>query len=468
MGRNKPYSWLGLVSFMILGVGCTVWFQSGLHLSIQWAMPTRRSVKIQENYTNGAEQSHLEFSSRGACCYLHEDKAASLCATTLQQLTNAVHDMVRCKSATIEVDASGLVSVLNQQMKHPDIHGWQHVLTALFDAEMQQVVATARHALEIVQPKCSGIEIVVSEGQFIKPISQSTENCISSIKQEVLAYCHDTHGPAACSATLARGLDTPCLVANRSAGAPAFNPVRLVVMTTYLTSAKDPQRQLQRTADRFWYMREWYLSIKKHGLPAIICHDGLSEKFQNSLRSFASQLEFRSIISLRGRSTNDARFYQYLELVPHINAQFVLFTDISDVVVQRDPYHFMAHYDEDALFIGRDNEVFTSMEHMPWMYDRWLLCFGNATEMQGQEQILQFPWVFNAGVIGGSKRTVIEFLQHTTRVLNQANPKENCNMPAVNYVVHKYFLSRVVSGYPWTSRFMMREASPKGVYIIHK
>jgi hypothetical protein len=78
-------------------------------------------------------------------------------------------------------------------------------------------------------------------------------------------------------------------------------------------------------------------------------------------------------------------------------------------------------------------------------------------------------------------------------------PQKNCNMAATNYVVHKFFLHRIATGFPLTrrvplacstpphlpragglnvrplvvyflhcSRFLMRQGAPRGVYIVHK
>lgn len=59
-------------------------------------------------------------------------------------------------------------------------------------------------------------------------------------------------------------------------------------------------------------------------------------------------------------------------------------------------------------------------------------------------------------------------LTRITEYLDAAPSELNCNMPAVNYAVHKYLFQQVFTGFPLTSRFLRRQASPRGVYIVHK
>ena len=109
------------------------------------------------------------------------------------------------------------------------------------------------------------------------------------------------------------------------------------------------------------------------------------------------------------------------------------------------------------------------MNAMGWIKNKLVGCFGDDfTHKVGIGEVMGLRTVYNAGVIGGSRGLLLEFLNHVTNVLDKTPSSLNCNMPVVNLVVHKYFDNRLFTGFPFTSRFYKRQKSPRGVYIIHK
>ncbi len=243
---------------------------------------------------------------------------------------------------------------------------------------------------------------------------------------------------------------------------------RNVVLTSYFTSEVDAQRGTHKQPNRFSYISDWYKSVVRLDMSAVIFHDGLGPEFQHKLTQNHPGVSFEYVPSLKGRSTNDARFYSYLKyLEHHSDIRHVLLTDVSDVEFQMDPFKLM-HLLGEWLYIGTDIDIFPSMETMPWMHERLTNCFSDYSVERGLHTLTQMNTVYNAGVIGGSRDLMLTVLTRVVAYLNTTPPHLNCNMPAVNIAVHKHFFERVFTGYPLTSRFLRRQVSPQGVFILHK
>lgn len=236
-----------------------------------------------------------------------------------------------------------------------------------------------------------------------------------------------------------------------------------VVFSSYFTSEKDPQRNARRSSNRYAYVQVWYDSIVRLGLNAVVFHDGLNDDFVKALQT--DKIAFKHV-TLNKRSTNDARFYAYANYLrdhPEIGRVFV--TDISDVAIQRNPFEIMDVLG-DLVYVGTDVNMFPSMESMEWLVRRASQCFPNSTN--DMSLIVSLPSVYNAGVIGASRGTMLEFLLKVTQILNVTPHQVNCNMVAVNKALHLYFDMRIFTGFPLNSLFYAHQNAPKGVYFVHK
>ena len=247
------------------------------------------------------------------------------------------------------------------------------------------------------------------------------------------------------------------------------NKERNVVFTSYFTSTEDSQRHRRIKPDKFEYMKEWTLSLRNLRMEAVVFHDELDSRFQHRISQFYSNITFEYVPSLQHRSTNDARFYAYLKyLKHHPEIDRVLLTDISDVRFQFNPFELMSLLGN-WLYIGTDIDIFPTMKTMQWIHERLRGCFGNYSIDEGDlKDLMELDTVYNAGTIGGSREMLLAALSRIVEYLNLTPTQLNCNMPAVNFAIHKHFYDTVFTGYPLSSRFLRRQASPKGVYIIHK
>ena len=243
-----------------------------------------------------------------------------------------------------------------------------------------------------------------------------------------------------------------------------------MIFTSYFTTSKDYQRKRFKSPDNFRYMQNFYFSLIEKQMKAVIFHDGLDQGFQHRVHSFYPNVSFVKIESLHGRTTNDARFYAYYQyLMEHSDIANVLMTDMSDVVFQRDPFELISVLG-DFLYIGADIDIFPSMASMPWINSRLESCFGSFSMSKEGElhELMKMETVYNAGTIGGSRKMALSALATILNFLDASPPQLNCNMPALNYGMHKHFFEVIFTGFPLNSRFFKWQSSPKGVYILHK
>ena len=242
-----------------------------------------------------------------------------------------------------------------------------------------------------------------------------------------------------------------------------------VILTSYFTSREDFQRKKSMSPNRLHYMFHWLLSVRDLGLQAVIFHDQLDPAFCQRVMEYYPGVSFRHVPSLLNRTTNDARFYlylQYLHGTPDVGR--VLLTDISDVRFQKNPFDLMQLLG-DWLYIGTDIDIYPNMKSQRWISERLEGCFGSHTLHKGPlTHLMSLDTVYNAGVIGGSRHIMLALLEKIVQYLDVTPPTLNCNMPAVNYVIHRYFFQQVFTGFPLTSRFLSYQSSPKGVFIVHK
>ena len=242
-----------------------------------------------------------------------------------------------------------------------------------------------------------------------------------------------------------------------------------VILTSYFTSREDFQRNKSVSPNRARYLFNWLVSVRDLGLTAVVFHDQLDPGFCQRIMEYHPGVSFRRVATPLNHTTNDARFYSYLEyLHTRLDVGRVLMTDISDVRFQRNPFELMQLLG-DWFYIGTDIDIFPNMASQRWISERLEGCFGNHTLLRGPlKPLMHKDTVYNAGVIGGTRPVILAFLETLVQYLNSAPPNLNCNMPAVNFVVHKHFYQQVFTGFPLTSRFLSFQSSPKAIYIVHK
>ena len=252
---------------------------------------------------------------------------------------------------------------------------------------------------------------------------------------------------------------------------PAYPDSRDALLTSYFTSKRDPQRAVSRpNTDNLQYVERWHDTAVRLGLYGVIFHDGLSRRFRDSTNSTLMDYE---LVTLGHRSTNDERYFHYLDYVErHPEIRYALLTDVSDVTFSRNPFQLMREVDARhaaRLYVGEDDLRWPIVGESDWLMSILRRCYGRDVDVDpGDLKSMSRHSVFlNAGVIGGSRAILLRFLRQLTAVMRTASGGINCNMASVNYVAHKYFSDELFVGFPLTSQFKTYDKLYDG-YIVHK
>jgi hypothetical protein len=263
---------------------------------------------------------------------------------------------------------------------------------------------------------------------------------------------------------------------------PKIKTRRNIAIACGFNYKKDPQRRkvTQMSGD---YMHLWYTSIHKQpNMKGILLGNMYDEAFR--MEYATEQVEFvyvdpESHPSFVGDpksalySINDQVYFVvdwYLKNGRNVqeNVEYVVVTDLSDVEFLNDPFPFMAAIDgvmqHPQLYVGEEFGV--TENQLQWLGNTFWACF--------QEKNKHGFMVYNSGIVGGTFKTLSEFISKMIvqfKSLPDKNKPKNCNMAIFGKVIFDDYQSNVMSGYPLHSKFRepVRGKKTDGMaYIKHK
>ncbi len=203
-----------------------------------------------------------------------------------------------------------------------------------------------------------------------------------------------------------------------------------VILSTYLTSRRDPQGTNAVARDRWDLVAPWAEGINRCGLRGVILHDGLSRGFIERLESLGIECVSCDPIPATTHA-NNWRFRLAAEWVGshHVTAAFL--TDLFDISVKADPFALLdQHHD---LWIG--HEPWTIGPDTPagrWMLSRLRGTYGDDAGLLGRT-------ILNAGITGGHRAPVLTLWWSLWNHLKRRGPDEvrASDMAALNWYVER-------------------------------
>ena len=212
------------------------------------------------------------------------------------------------------------------------------------------------------------------------------------------------------------------------------------LFTSYFNSKGDPQRKTKIVGkDNFDYIKEWYQSIDKLKLNAIVFHDNLSESF---VKEYTTDRIIFIKCELGPYSLNDERFIIYLIYILEYgsNLESVFFTDGNDLIVKKIPFEIIKDHHKNTFFVGRDdtNYFYQSRVNRDVRIPLFENDLGHKLDIR-----FYFQTIYNAGILGGNKKVMLYFLYHLARLFVKCNSDHNHNMVALNYCIYKFWWSNV-------------------------
>ena len=271
-----------------------------------------------------------------------------------------------------------------------------------------------------------------------------------------------------------------------------------LLVTTYFCSKKNPQAGILSIArdpnsivpdynendDKLTYLL--FNSVKKHNQTLVVFHDGLDNDYIK--RNSTHNILFIEV-KLGPYSTNDERFFVYNEFINQVEFERIFFIDCFDVEIRKQPFGIFDIYG-DRIYVGRD--CANSIRNTPYVFEKLQKILPVTFDLDHQDDLQNFSNMplYNAGIIGGVKKSVNILINFICNILEAASSKENVNMAVVNYALYKLYLrdykyiapkdpdvdplndlrscnGEIFSGYPLNSSFKKFE-DRDDVYFIHK
>jgi hypothetical protein len=205
-----------------------------------------------------------------------------------------------------------------------------------------------------------------------------------------------------------------------------------VIFSTYYTGKPNPQKTaIKAVPSDFNMIQEFYKSVIRLGLQAIIFHDLLTKEFVG--RYSTPNFQFIKVPYHSQRGLNDERFYVYLDMLKrNPNIEWVLATDLFDVDFVKDPFEFIN--DKTKIYVGQETPAMANFGVIKNLTTR---AYGGLPDWWAEVDI----HLLNAGIVGGHRDVMLDLL---TKMVDEFNTiDQEFKMSFTDMFV----LSRCIHGY---------------------
>lgn len=202
-----------------------------------------------------------------------------------------------------------------------------------------------------------------------------------------------------------------------------------IILGSYFTTKKDPQRKIYVVKDSFEYIANWYTSIMRLNLNAILFYDNLSDWF---IKKFENQnIRFVKVNSLK-YGICEGRFLIYLKYLNNKKYDYVFLTDVQDLWFAKDPFKIITP--EYKIYVGVEDSI--NKDNL-WMIKRYLLTYKMIPNCVANKSVL------NCGIFGGAHIEVQKILtKFKKEYLKNSNKriKVPLDMVIFNKLIYEQYL----------------------------
>ena len=212
-----------------------------------------------------------------------------------------------------------------------------------------------------------------------------------------------------------------------------------IVLSTYFTSVLDPQRNKFVNNNDYEYMKPLYESCLEHSFDLVIFHDSLSNEF---IEKYENEYVQFQMVSLRsGVSVNDERFLFYQKFLRENQNkyEFVMLSDISDVMLFTNPFDAMKLQEDKSNGICK-YWILKEDTLLSVMVDYYKHCYGSKSLFTKKNFDTNLN-IYNAGVIGGRIENVQYMIESIIAELTRITKGYNCNMIALQFNIQNNIIS---------------------------
>lgn len=237
-----------------------------------------------------------------------------------------------------------------------------------------------------------------------------------------------------------------------------FKIAKNLILASHITGIYDVNRNTILANDDFSIVSEWAKSVLEMGLQGIVFHNNFSEATCNANEN--EHLHFIKVQYNPQFNPNVFRYFVYNEFLKqhHQNIDNVFFTDVSDVVVLKNPFLERLYLDNPtAVFCGDEPEI---------LANEWMLNHGDHLRNKISDYALfetnfKDKVLLNCGIIGGTIAVMKPFIQKLWAIHEKYNCKNKTlytgDMGAFNYLVRTQYNDNLIHGNPVNTEFKKYE-----------
>ena len=226
------------------------------------------------------------------------------------------------------------------------------------------------------------------------------------------------------------------------------------IVASYISGVYDVNRNTILADDDYSIIQDWVNSISKLKLRGIVFHNNCSvatcERYQNEYITFIKidhDVQF---------NPNVYRYYIYNEFLK-LNSEFInniFFTDISDVIVLKNPFLEQLYIDNPtSIFCGDEPKTLNN----EWMQQHSENLRNKIHDYKMYESNFANSVLLNCGIMGGSITVMKQFINKLWTIHQKYNSDNKTaftgDMGAFNYLIRTQYNNNVIHGNPVNTEF---------------
>lgn len=233
-----------------------------------------------------------------------------------------------------------------------------------------------------------------------------------------------------------------------------FKIAKNIIVASHISGVYDVNRNEILANDDFSIVSKWAKSISDLNLQGIIFHNNFSQETCDAHQN--DSLRFVKVDYDYSYNPNVYRYFLYNEFLKLHSHQFnnVFFTDVSDVVVLKNPFVenlFLAN--PLAIFCGDEPEILDNV----WMQNHGEHLRNKIPDYAIYEAKFKNKALLNCGIVGGNSAVMKSFIADLWSIHSSFNydnsTKFTGDMGAFNYLVRTKYNSQTIHGNPVNTEF---------------
>jgi hypothetical protein len=227
-----------------------------------------------------------------------------------------------------------------------------------------------------------------------------------------------------------------------------------LIVASHVTGIYDVNRNTTLANDDFSLVADWARSIEALQLQGIIFHNNFSKATCQLQQS--EHIHFVKIDYHAQYNPNVFRYFVYdafLKSHGHL-IKNIFFTDVSDVVVNKNPFLEKIYLEHPThIFCGDENEILDNA----WMQNHSRHLRSRISDYALYETNFKNETLLNCGIMGGNMAVMHPFIEQL-KAIHQAHNFDNDtaytgDMGAFNYLARTRYHDKIMHVYPVNTEF---------------